>query len=240
MKSKEDLEQYITTYSNDSYEQENLRTIENYYKKIINYSKLKKSILELGIGHGLNLNMLKGVFDKTTVIEGSNSLVLKYGDFDKNIKIIESYFEDFNVDDKFSVISMGFVLEHVEDPEKILIKYKEFLDEDGLIYVGVPNATSLHRIIGHNAGLLKDLKMMSDADYAFGHKRFLTNSEWLDMFTGIGFQVTKNEGLYLKPFTTTQLESLKLDNNIYNSMCGAAKDLPGISNSCFYELKRAT
>lgn len=240
MSSKENLEQYITTYSNDSYEKENLRTIENYYKKIISYSRIKKSILELGIGHGLNLDMLKGVFDKTTVIEGSSSLVLKYSDFDKNIEIIESYFEDYNTADKFSVISMGFVLEHVENPEQILIKYKEFLEEGGAIYVGVPNATSLHRIIGHDAGFLEDLKMMSDADYAFGHKRFLTNNEWLEMFANIGFQVAKNEGLYLKPFTTPQLESLELDNNIYNSMCNTAKDLPGISNSCFYELKRTT
>lgn len=237
MNSNEDIEKYIGAYSNNIFERENMLTINNYYSKCISYSIRKDTLLELGIGYGLNLKNLKGIFSKATVIEGSKKLILKHQNLGQYFEFVHDYFESFQTSQKYSIISMGFVLEHVDDPVKLLAKYKSFLNNEGVMYVGVPNAMSLHRIIGNNAGFLDDIKQMSEADYACGHRRFLTNDEWLALFVSAGFKVSRNEGLYLKPITTQQLASLELGDSVYNALCIAAQELPSISNSCFYELK---
>jgi len=132
---------------------------------------------------------------------------------------------------------MGFILEHVDDPEFILRKYRALLAPGGAIYAAVPNAASLHRLIAHRAGLLDDLHLMSDADRGFGHKRFLTYDEWMGMFARLGFQVERAEGLYLKPLTTAQLEALNLDLRVFDALAKVATELPRISNACFFVLK---
>nr|WP_211612868.1 class I SAM-dependent methyltransferase [Paraburkholderia haematera] len=43
-------------------------------------------------------------------------------------KIIETYFEEFSTEERFDVIVMGFILEHVDDhPLLILRRFRTFL-----------------------------------------------------------------------------------------------------------------
>lgn len=66
-----------------------------------------------------------------------------------------AYFEEYSPDEKFDVIIMGFVLEHVDNPDLILERYRHFLKPGGRLYIAVPNAKSLNRRLDLSLALSK-------------------------------------------------------------------------------------
>ena len=237
MTRNENLDLYIDIYKHDPFFHENEMMLDNFSSRCIKYSVNKKNFLELGIGHGITLDKLSKYFSKITVLEGSSKLIKQYqGKYD-NVEIHETYFELFETTKRFDNIGMGFILEHVDDPGLLLNKYRSFLTDNGSIFIGVPSASSLHRILGVKAGILADLRQLSEVDISFGHKRYLRYQDWVEIFKKEKFRVVRAEGLYLKPLTTGQLKSLNLNPKIFNALVEIAIDYPEISNSLFFEVK---
>ena len=50
---------------------------------------------------------------------------------------------------------MEHILEHVDNPIDIMIRAKEWLSDNGVMILGVPNALSIHRLVAVKMGLLK-------------------------------------------------------------------------------------
>jgi SAM-dependent methyltransferase len=234
---REDLDLVTEIYTNDPFERENFFADTGHVKRCIHYAKDRELWLELGLGRGIVLRHISEAMKSVLVLDGSPELVRRYSGLIPNVQIELTYFEDFETDRKFPNIGMGFILEHVDDPAVILNKYRHILTDGGAIYVGVPSASSLHRVLAHHAGLLSDIRVLSDTDRRFGHKRFLTHDDWMDLFSSLKLRVERAEGLYLKPLSTGQLESLKLDPRIYEALAETGRDLPQIANTCFYLLK---
>src|SRR5208282_1346221 len=129
-------------------------------------------------------------------------------------EIIETYFESFEGEERFDVIVMGFILEHVDKPAEILARYRRFLAPNGTLFATVPNMESMNRRLGHLAGLLPDLGALSENDLLLGHKRYYTVNSLKVELRDAGYNVERVEGIYLKPITTLQLISLNLGANI--------------------------
>lgn len=237
MKNNLNIIHDLSVYENDPYEKENLLSMSNYVNLIDECSFDKSSFLELGIGHSKTIELLSQKFTNVTVLDGEEKLINKYKKIYPNINFEKIYFEEFETTRRYKNIGMGFVLEHVNAPEEILNKYSKLLDKNGKIFISVPNANSLHRIIANKAGLLDDMKILSETDKRYGHLRFLTYFEWVDLFKRCNMEIEVSYGLFLKPFTTQQIHLLGLDSNIYNSLGTTAHIFPEISNSCFFILK---
>jgi len=69
---------------------------------------------------------------------------------------------------------MGFVLEHVDDPSAIIAKYTGYLEQNGRMFIAVPNSQSMHRRLGYMAGLMEKIDILSSADLQLGHKRYFS------------------------------------------------------------------
>ena len=132
-------------------------------------------------------------------------------------------------DEKFDVINMGFILEHIDNPFEILTRFKKFLSPGGKIFVSVPNAEVLNRRLGNLAGMLPDMTLLSENDHLLGHKRYYTVDSLKTEIEKAGYKLEKIEGIYLKPFTTKQILSLEFDKKIINSLCEVAIDYPELS-----------
>lgn len=234
---QENLEQYLETYRKDPFAFENKIMLHTFSSRCIQYSVSKKNYLELGIGHGITIENLSGYFEKVIVLEASPTLVNQYKNKYDNVELHETYFENFESTQRFDNIGMGFVLEHVDDPAFLLNKYRKFLTKNGSIFIGVPSASSLHRILAFKAGMLKDICQLSDTDINFGHKRYLTYHHWITLLKNEGLRIERVEGLYLKPFSTQQIQGLNLDSRIVDALVDVSKDYPEISNSLFIEVK---
>jgi len=242
------LDGYSDAYSSSSqFYEENLGMIARCAQRIIDGVKYHdfKSLLSLGLGHQLlSRRLITELGEQLTnlvLLEGSEELIQQFRSSLKEhspARAIHCLFEEFNCSDSFDVIEMGFVLEHVISPIELLRKFKNMLNDHGRMYISVPNARSLHRLLGKYAGYLDDLYALSAEDLALGHRRYFDLESLSELVSAAELRIVVAEGLYLKPFTTKQLASIKLPENVIQALYDVGKELPALSNGIFLEVAK--
>lgn len=124
-----DLEWWHSVYK-DKYE-----TFEN------NLSSSSRKILDVGCGSGYFLNFGQKRGWDCTGIEPSKEAFEHANKF--GFKVINSIFKkDILENDKFNVVHMNQVLEHIPNPEDLVKQLLEYLEEDGVVCITVPNEFS--------------------------------------------------------------------------------------------------
>lgn len=172
--------------------------------------KKEASLLELGLGHGHSTCQFHPHFKSHTVIDGSGEVINLFRarhDF-PTLNIVESFFETYETDERFDVIVMGFVLEHVDDPAHIVKKYARLLRPGGRLFAAVPNAKSLNRRLGLELGKIQDIYELNENDRQQGHQRQYCLDTFKQLMISNGFEVPWCEGIYLKPLPLAHLQTL--------------------------------
>jgi len=124
-----------------------------YFNEIINKNKTTISnYLEVGGGHGLYISEAitrigkSTSFDMVDISQSSLDIAKKMVD-NENVNYILSDIFDYNPSKKYDFITMGEVLEHVEDPIALLKKLGELLSDNGKLYITTPtNAPAIDHI----------------------------------------------------------------------------------------------
>jgi trans-aconitate methyltransferase len=223
---------------------ENLLMLEQYANRFASSLKSRgvRRLLSLGIGHRVvsrRLGALLGAgVESYTVVEGSAARIAELaagGGLPAPAQVVHSLFEEYTPERAVDAIEMGFVLEHVIDPGALLRRFRRFLSPTGFIGVAVPNARSLHRLVGARAGLLGDPYQLSEHDLALGHRRYFDLESVTRLVEDSGLRATAREGLYLKCLTTAQLRALRLTPKVMAAFCEVAVDYPEIANAIYLE-----
>ena len=100
-----------------------------------------KDLLEVGIGNGALLAVALELGYNADAVEITPKQA-QYVSNMLNIPIWNCDFLRFTSDKKYSVITMGDVIEHVTDPEMALRKAHELLADDGVLWISTPNFKS--------------------------------------------------------------------------------------------------
>lgn len=181
-----------------------------YPKRIVERFGHCESLLELGLGHGFTASIFNAACDKQVIVEGSRVVInlFRKNHPDFSATLTPDYFETFDTSEKFDVIIMGFILEHVDDPGLLLERYKKFLKPAGAIYIAVPNAKSLNRRLGLELGVIDDIYSLNANDLALGHKRQFCRDTLRKLLVDHGYRVVHEEGVYLKPLPLNVLKTL--------------------------------
>lgn len=106
--------------------------------RVQHFLKKHYSVLEIGSSTGNFLNAIKNLVNHSVGIE----LDKKHMEFSKKHCKLEVYnksIEDLELNEKFDVIFMFQVFEHITNPIEFLNTCKKFLKPSGRIYVEVPN-----------------------------------------------------------------------------------------------------
>ncbi len=234
------LDAYISSYNEDfNYAFDNEIILNWYSRRIIQKCNSYMSLLELGIGHGFTTTLFSSYFRRHVVLEGSEAMIRQYCEKnpDCSSEIIKSFFEEFNTEELFDCIVMGFVLEHVNTPIEILHRYKKFLAPGGRCFIAVPNAESLHRRIGREAGLISNIMKLGIGDLELGHQRLYSVDRLRTEIEECGYNLINMEGIFLKPFSTSQLESLHLSPQVLQALCSLGVDYPELSCALLAEIE---
>lgn len=233
------LEQNERVYD-DAHVLDNQLMLNWYPERVVQMARPSGSMLELGLGHGYSSTFFDQSFGRYVVVEGSPEIIGRFREkFNvPGLEIVQGYFEDFETQERFDSIGMGFILEHVKDPSLILRRFTRFLAPGGSIFIAVPNAESLHRRFGHAAGMLADMTTLSKSDLEFGHQRYFTLETLKFLVQSCGLTVVKTEGLLLKPITTRQMVDLHLDNRILQAMLKVGVDYPELCNAILMQVER--
>ncbi|OOG48157.1 hypothetical protein B0E52_03130 [Rhodanobacter sp. C06] len=235
---QEDLNAYQGAYTEQfPYHRDEEALLAAYARKIVERLQGQRAlrVLSLGIGGQRVSQAIRDRLDVTDyhVLEGAADIIARYRAETSppaHVTIHHTYFEQAHFDQPFDAIEMGFVLEHVDDPGLILRRFRAFLKPTGVLFAAVPNARSLHRLLGHSAGLLTDLYALSQYDRELGHKRYFDNGSISRLVEDSGYAILDKVGLVLKPLTTSQLQQLSLAPDIENAFIDVGYDLPDICN----------
>jgi len=226
------------------YHDENLLMLDWYAGRLERTLRERRArrLLSLGIGHQVVSrrlsSLLGGVVESYTIVEGSQARIdelVASGALAAGVSVVRGYFEEFRPPQPLDAVEMGFVLEHVEDPALVLKRYAGFLAPTGVVAIAVPNARSLHRLVGQRAGLLEDLYALSEHDIALGHRRYFDRERLAELVAGAGLRVLCCEGILIKPLTTGQLKRLELGEHVMRAFCDVALDYPDIANALYLE-----
>jgi 2-polyprenyl-3-methyl-5-hydroxy-6-metoxy-1,4-benzoquinol methylase len=145
--------------------------------KIISHMKLEKDckILEIGCGTGGNLCMLGSYGNLTAVDMSSNAVKMAKRKNQKNTDIYEGSLPNAmpTFGDKFDLICLFDVLEHIEMHQEALKKIKTYLKDDGRVILTVPAYPWLY----------------GKHDEHLHHKRRYYKKELLDLVLSSGYEV---------------------------------------------------
>jgi SAM-dependent methyltransferase len=243
----ENLDEYDSAYQSDfKYNDENTWLLSRYAKLLVEsaISNEDSKFLSLGIGHQIVcdgiMSLVKSEDNNYTILEGSKSIIENFKREHKasaQVHLVHTYFENFETEENFDLIEMGFVLEHVDDPSEIVAKFKNFLSDKGRMFIAVPNAESLHRLIGKEAGFLDNIHQLSPYDKQLGHKRYFDLEVLSDLVHSHGLEITSVRGLLLKPITTAQMQVLAWDSKVIEALLNLGERFPRMSNGILIEAR---
>jgi hypothetical protein len=244
MGDADDLEQRDAYTEQFKFHDENVWMLSWYAKRMVACLERAgaESLISLGIGHRV---VSQAIFDsllprlrRYVVVEGSAQAVREFTAgraLPAAVEVVQAFFEDYTSPEPVDAVEVGFVLEHVEDPGLVLRRFAGFVRPGGTIIIVVPNARSLHRLVGQRAGLLDDVYRLSPHDHQLGHRRYFDLASLTQLVLESGLRIVRQEGVYLKCLTTDQLTRLALPPAVLQAFFAVGVDYPDIANAIYLE-----
>lgn len=192
----------------------------NKFEKFLSEERVRRSvsilkkfkhndILEIGCGKSSILNYLKiEEFDRYTVIEPDDEL--KLNEIYDKITWYPYKFEDCAnlLPNTYDFIVINSVLHTVKDPKLFLYWLKEICNDTTTIYLSVPNARSLHRLIGLNFGIITNIYDKSVLDKEFNYHSVFDIDKLRELVNSNGFKILEYVTYCLKPFSDKQMDNI--------------------------------
>jgi len=168
------------------------------------------NLLELGPFKGEFTKLFLPYFKDITCVEASDVAAAEAKKKLKDkVNIIVSSFEDANLPSKYNNIAMTHVLEHVDDPVKVLKRINdEWLADDGRLFLVCPNANAPSRQIAVKMGLISHNTAITDAEKAHGHRITYTLDTLERDAKNAGLKVVYRSGIFFKALANFQWDKL--------------------------------
>jgi 2-polyprenyl-3-methyl-5-hydroxy-6-metoxy-1,4-benzoquinol methylase len=171
---------------------------------------VKGNLLELGSYRGDFTRRLVSHFDDVTCVEASEEAVTEArARLGTRVKFVRSTFETAALAGQFDNIVLTHVLEHVDDPVKILRRVNyEWLAEGGRLFLVCPNANAASRQIAVKMGLISHNAAVTSAEREHGHRcTYTLDTLERDAVAG-GLRVIVRSGIFFKALANFQWDRL--------------------------------
>lgn len=163
--------------------------------------------LELGIADGESTSHVVPHFATVDVVDASEKFLALVTKRFPQVTAHRCLFEEFNPKQRFGTIFMTHILEHLEEPRALLLRAREWLEPGGRILISVPNAQSLHRLVGVKLGMLPTPYSLNPQDLKLGHRRVYDRASMQALIDSTPFRTVHFTGLMLKPLSNRQIEA---------------------------------
>jgi len=170
----------------------------------------KGSLLELGSFKGDLTRRLLPHFDDVTCVEASGVAIdaarRKLGD---KVRFVHSRFESASLSRRFDNIVLTHVLEHIDDPVRLLGRINdEWLAEGGRLFLVCPNANAPSRQIAVKMGLIAHNAAVTPAEAEHGHLRTYALDTLERDAAASGLKVVQRSGIFFKALANFQWDQL--------------------------------
>ena len=198
---KEELDNY---YSNKYYQESQGSYETEYSDAEIKYIKSKqrylhyccekilgggKSFLDVGCGEGWSLSYFKSIGCNVKGVDFSSFGIEKFnpeviGFFVKS-DIYEFLQNEITTSNRYDIINLTNVIEHVLHPEELLANLKNILSNDGIIIVTFPNDFSKFQYLLYDLGKIEEEFWIVSPD----HISYFTKDSFSNMAKSLGFSI---------------------------------------------------
>ena len=170
----------------------------------------KGSLLELGSHEGAFTKRFLPYFDAITCVEASPAALAearrKLGD---KVSFVNSLLEDAALPRRYENVVLTHVLEHLDDPVRVLKRINdEWLADGGRFFLACPNANAASRQIAVKMGLLSHNTAVTAAEAEHGHRRTYTLETLEQEAQAAGLQVIHRSGIFFKALANFQWDRL--------------------------------
>ena len=116
------------------------------------------SIFDVGCGSALRLKFMR---DKGCSVAGNETseACVSYASSQLGIEILLGSITEIDTkEQRFDLVSMFALLEHIPEPEKVITRVRAMLKDDGMLVVQVPVTDSLHyKLFGKRSAMILDV-----------------------------------------------------------------------------------
>jgi 2-polyprenyl-3-methyl-5-hydroxy-6-metoxy-1,4-benzoquinol methylase len=190
-----------------------------------------KSLLDIGCGTGHFMNALKQAGYRVKGVEiderARNFAIRQFG---LNVLSPHDFLEDSRIE-KFAIITLWHVLEHVHQPAVFLDKINQNLTDDGILMIAVPNFT------GYDATYYADFWAAYDVPRHLWHFSPAFLEKWL---FSKGFRLVSKKSLVLDPFYVSLLSEKYKNQGKGNFVTGMLLGLYATIRSWFHPSKASS
>lgn len=240
-----------------------MRDIEDYSKKysVVGFEEYKvlyrrKKILEiieayhpkniLEIGCGKEPLFLYVENTRFTVVEPSKEFynnAVNLSSNKDNIRCICNFFEEAaeSLWDDYDMIICASLCHEVEQPDKLLQAIAQVCNEDTVVHICVPNANSMHRLLGKEMEILADIHDLSKNNKDFQQNNVFDANSLSDIVISNGFEIIESGSFFIKPFSHTQMYEMIqkeiINEEILDGLNALAKYMPEFGSEIYVNCK---
>ncbi len=168
------------------------------------------TMLELGSHKGIFTKKLLPYFSDITCVEAADEAVNQAkAELGSKVKFINACFETVNLSARYDNILLTHVLEHLDDPVRVLKRINdEWLSDSGRFFLVCPNANAPSRQIAVKMGLISHNSAVTPAEAAHGHRiTYSLDTLERDVVTA-GLKVVHRSGIFFKALANFQWDRL--------------------------------
>ena len=186
-----------------------------YMIKSFNIFFRKGSLLELGSYQGQFTKRFLNYFDDITCVEASDEAIEEARkSLEGRVLFVNSTFEAVDLPKRYDNIVLTHVLEHLDDPVKVLQRVNdEWLTDTGRLFLVCPNANAPSRQIAVKMGLITHNSAVTPAEAEHGHRRTYSLDTLEGDAVAAGLSVIHRSGIFFKALANFQWDQL-LNTNI--------------------------
>ena len=171
---------------------------------------IKGNCLELGSFKGDFTKRFIPYFEDITCVEASDKAIgIAKQNLNNDITYFNSLFETVELPKKYDNIILTHVLEHIDDPVKLLSRIKnEWLSNGGRLFLVCPNANAPSRQIAVKMGLITHNSAVTPSEKEHGHRiTYTLDTLERDAKAG-GLKVEYRSGIFFKALANFQWDQL--------------------------------
>lgn len=195
-------EKYAYTFDFDVLHPYMIRSFEPFFRQ--------GSLLELGSYQGQFTQRLMEHFEDVTCVEASDAAMQEARKrLGSHANYVNGLFEEVSLPRRYDNIVMTHVLEHIDDPVRVLKRVNdEWLADGGRFFLVCPNANAPSRQIAVKMGLISHNAAVTRAEAEHGHRCTYSLDTLERDAVAAGLNVVHRSGIFFKALANFQWDRL--------------------------------
>ena len=170
------------------------------------YFQPMEAALEIGAFEGAMTQLLVKEFGKLEVVEAAEDLATELSRKFPATKVHYSKIELWETEARYENVFLVHTLEHIDNRVAALSKVASLLSDSGLVFIAVPNADALSRLIAVEMGILEKKEAISEGERLHGHTITYTLESLKHEVLESGLRIIQSGGVILKALSNGQID----------------------------------